>query len=274
MTMAEIVREFGGARVVARSILEYADLCEIHPFRTKDIEPKWRGAKSHKEALRMAREGSPEHRELMVKGLEAVRPFTVYAPQHVRRRDVAGDHPDMGRAAAGDPLSMWRRAKRDVAVRPVSRWLVHMGANSFVEASARVNRGAAILALLDSVERAGVRVELELVMKAHGVPDVKYWDSRVMVKEADQPLDLDVVAFALVCPAIHRWLDFGLRNGATGRSTGIVGGTIEVDPAERDERVYFAAVNENDCWNHPDTAAATVRANYEAASGNKLDALT
>lgn len=265
------------ARVHASSILEYADLCERHPFRTSMPEAEWRGAASHDEALRLAREGSPTHREMMARGIAAARPFTLTVPRPARRIDVCGEVPHPARAAAGDPASMIRRARRDVSMRPVSRWLVHMGARAYVDAHQRVNRGAAILALLDAIETSGVRVEVELVMRADGVPDVKgHWESTIMMKRAEEPLDLDVAAFALVCPAIHRWLDFGLRNAASGKSTSYVGGTRDVEPGEalREGRVYFPACDESATWDRADTAARTIMAIYERESGHKLEALT
>jgi hypothetical protein len=275
--MIGIERHGDDARVHASSILEYADLCERHPFRTSIFASSWRGAESHNEALRLAREGSPAHRELMTRGLSAARPFTAKLAKPARRMDVCGEVPHPARAAAGDPASMIRRARRDVSVRPVSRWLVHMGARVDVEAQQRVNRGAAILALLDTIEASGVRVEVELVMRASGVPEVKgHWETIVMMKRAEEPLDLDVAAFALVCPAIHRWLDFGLRNGASGQSTSQVGGTRDVERSEalRDGRVYFPACDESATWNAPDTAARTILTIYERESGHKLESLT
>jgi hypothetical protein len=280
--MNMITRTSTGARCDARSILEYAAIAEARPDREmaeqarsgertpavlgRILYSEWAGAPSHAEAVRMAREGSPEHREMMAKGIEAVRPFTVNAPQIYRRRDVAGDHPDMGRAAAGDPLSMYRRAKRDVAVKPVSRWLVNLGGNWKVKPQAKVNRGAAILALLDSVESAGIRVELEACMSVRGMArSCNTWDTRIMVKNASEPLDLDVAAFVLVCPALLRWLDHGIRHHvATERHR--CGASIDTPAHEREGRVYFQAVHDTEsCWLDPESAAQAVRAKYEAA---------
>ena len=261
--MATFTHTGTDATVKAASVLDYADLCEANRYARKDVDAEWHGAASHAEALRMAREGSPKHREMMTKGMQAVRPFTVTMPVAFQRRDVAGERPDVGRACAGAPMNMVRRIKRDVKTKPVTRWLVHMGGIADVTATQRVNRGAAIMALLDSVEQSGMRVEVELLMAATHVSDrAKTWATRIMLKEAEQPLDIDVAAFCIVCPAIHRWLDFGLRQKLVA-SLGM-GTTCDIN---EEGRVYFPACTTSDTWNRPDTAAATVRATYEAQIG-------
>lgn len=256
MSAATFTLEGGVARLTAPSLRAYVEACPA-AYRRFDVDPDWQGADSYDHARHMALHGSHLHREMMAKGVVAAKRAREPYRRPARRWDVAGERECPGRAAAGDPACMLRRAPRRDAPRPIERWLVHQGGLANVSASIRVARGAALLALLDNVESQGVRVEVELVLAASDPSaSCTHWESRIMVKLAEEALNLDVLAFSLVCPAIHRWLDFSLRADRVG-SFGM-GKTVDIPPESRDGQIYFPAIRDDSSWLVPETAARRV----------------
>lgn len=110
---------------------------------------------------------------------------------------------DIGAALAGVPECMidWRDSEtiNDSAAGPVLKIVVDVAVSSEIDAERIVTRGAAILALIDVLEDAGRRVELEAIFYCRTKREIC-----IPLKAADRALQADQIAYALAHPAFMR----------------------------------------------------------------------
>jgi hypothetical protein len=118
--------------------------------------------------------------------------------------DVAGAEPDVARYLEGEPENMLEFSA------PSPRPRVHIvflfGVSCHTPASEMRERGAAIISAIDAAEARGVRVKLSVA----SFRNESMGGYILSLKEADQPLDLDLLAFILAHPAADRRVGFRL----------------------------------------------------------------
>ena len=122
---------------------------------------------------------------------------------------VVGARPCVPAYLAGSPASMWRHTDENEGTRRVLRVGVHVGRSAYVTAEEILNRGVAVLSLIDDIEASGVRVELWAVWrqaKTSAAPDSHQCD--IMIKGAGDTWNPEAAAFALCHPAFSRRLCF------------------------------------------------------------------
>jgi hypothetical protein len=170
------------------------------------------GTPSYTAALDLARYGWPEGRERMAGVLSATAP--ALSRQYRTRLDVAGAYLVAALAAAGAPDCMVDRGE-DFSPRPVVRLVVGVNFLSNVDKGRIINRGVAICRVIDALENSGTRVELIAGWHATASGDAPIGHQRfvaaVTVKDAEQPLDIDRIAFAFAHPSMNRRIGFRLR---------------------------------------------------------------
>lgn len=168
---------------------------------------------SYTEALNLARGGWPEGAAMVralstdivaVVGARVQRPETSYA--------LCGDTIDMGRFLIGEPECFMEFTPSEVEMTgtKIVRIVANYAASAGVAAEVLRMRGAAICALAEALEYGGRRCEIVAVQAIRGRGGDSYQCS-VIVKEAQQPLDLDRIAFALCHPSMLRRLTFSLE---------------------------------------------------------------
>jgi hypothetical protein len=169
---------------------------------------EWYGTETWDDALHQSENGWPEGLSKIekltktikyVEGEKADRHATVFAE--------CGDEVDVGRYVTNEPECMMDFKVIQVpAAGRVVKIITNMGASCGLEAKSLFLRGAAAVILADVIEQAGLRSEIWIVSAAtnydHG------YDYRMLVKAADQPLELDQCAFSLASPAMFRRLMF------------------------------------------------------------------
>jgi hypothetical protein len=165
----------------------------------------WAGSRSLKEAMTMLHDGWAE-------GLAKINArLSVIAPQNdslrVRKLDVGGAYPIAALAAAGDMFCMVTTGE-DFNHKPVVRLMVNGFMSSGIEHSQKLNQGIGLVQMVDALETSGRRVELCIYFM--GEQNGKTYDIRVDVKAADQPLELDRLAFAFMHPSMFRRIGFAL----------------------------------------------------------------
>ena len=173
--------------------------------------PSWSGSSNYQQAIDWAEKG-------WLEGLERIKAMTGAlkklegdkADRHIPRFCESGDEVDIGRFVSGEPENM---IDFDVVQVPaagrVVKLVVNISASCGVSADAMFRRGAAAVMLADLIEQSGLRSEIVVVSggtRSGQGPDGV--DFRVTVKRADQPLELDRVAFMLASPAAFRRLMF------------------------------------------------------------------
>ena len=220
----------------------------------------WYGTESFGQAMELARCGWPEGVSIIediaekigaVVSQQIVRPVPVYS--------VAGGFPDVARFLAGVPDCMLTFESQELTgPGKVIKVIASVGALSSVAPETIQHKGAAICALVDALESTGHRVELILDSSVNG----KYsW--QCTIKRADEPLEMDRIAFAFAHPSMLRRLIFSLREqapnsvlreltgkGGLGRSCNPLNteGADIVLPSLRDNPREFASVASAARW--------------------------
>ena len=191
--------------------------------------------------------------------------------QLIERQDIVHDVEGMGidvaRYLDGEP-ECWQRWESHIVAGPgvkIIKMAYNFCASWVISAETITARGAMVTALVELFEYAGNRVELWAVFSSQGKQD--YLDNmRVLVKSADQHLDMPRIAFALSHPAMlrriqfevmehmpkSRWDKFGDSRGHTG----------ELNCADYD--IYLPAMSGGDYqWQNPSAAVQWAIQNLE-----------
>ena len=151
------------------------------------------GTKSYEETMQFASNGWPQ-------GLNAVKEVIANTSTTMGRSlglqyDVAGFAPDIAAYCAGDPCHMMQKGDVFSATTRVITLKVNGCFNAGVQQETVVNRGVAIMGIVDYLEANDVRVELTYCSgnKSKGAR----FDYEVIIKRAEDPLDRDRAIFAL-----------------------------------------------------------------------------
>ena len=184
--------------------IDYADAFASADHNNRVSVSSWYADNGYEDALRLARNGWPEGRRsveaiterLNITGRVA-RPDIVF--------DVIGEGGfDIGLALAGIPECAmdWRDSDQMVANSngPIVRMVVDISTSAGIGANVIKRRGAALLALVDALEAAGRRVEIEAVYFCSR----RNYQITIMLKAAGDALQIDQIAFALAHPAFLR----------------------------------------------------------------------
>lgn len=163
---------------------------------------------SYRDALDLAQNGWPEGiaqiKELSAQIFDLISHKIIrYDPYH----DVEGAMIDIARYIDGEP-ECWIAFEENKTQAPASSDLITLVFNASASAGVRTEvmerKGAAITALTECLEFAGKRVKVVFVgcTSRHS----KSGEFFVTIKEFDQPLDMDRLAFALIHPSMFRRL--------------------------------------------------------------------
>lgn len=189
---------------------------EVHvPEQEWDLKAGYAGA------VDMALKGWNEGAERVQEALKA---FPLQTPAPDTRTDVYGFRPHVPRFCAGAPDSMIRHAPvAETGAGKVLTLVIPIIAPWYVSAEHMANFGVAVAQYVNQMEMNGTRVEVIAAMAnawdltgktVNGTvqPTESAWrvSQTWTVKNADQPLDLAVVAFAIGHPAMYRRLGFAL----------------------------------------------------------------
>lgn len=129
-----------------------------------------------------------------------------FSPYH----DVHGSTVDMGRYLSGDPECMIDyRIEKQAKCGRVVRVVVNAACSASMSSIDYYRRGVAALKIIDAFETAGYRCEV--VAGTVSKCPQHWFSAQVTVKDPDQPLDMDRLAFFLAHPAMERRLFFRLH---------------------------------------------------------------
>ena len=191
----------------------------IHHLRTAEAQPgwggystshdperhgNWFGTSSFDEALRLAVHGDPVIRDKMDSAVAKLQPEQVieweFAP--------VGVLPCIPAYAAGVPEDMMFPIEVEKQAR-IARICVNISTSASVSPQSIINRGAAIVALIDRLQIEGWRIELSVVWQ--GLVSCNHNDTmsyRVVVTQAQEPVHMDWISFALAHPSMDRRVMF------------------------------------------------------------------
>lgn len=184
----------------------------------RDGDGGWAGTATFAEALKLAREGWTESRGLvdnltapLVSQIrDAIVPAVEYAPH------FAGGAVNMGRYLAGDPRCMMQaRMTERPASRRVTRILTSFTTESRVTPDAIIRRGVAVVALTELLGMANRAVEI-YVERTFDNLQGQVETQLIQVKQANEPMDVNAVMFAMAHPSMLRRLGFAESGDRTG----------------------------------------------------------
>ncbi len=204
--------------------------------QTREGKDPWHGTNTFEQAVEIARKGWPEGAakalELRAEVESAVRDL-INARSSSYTFDLVGEYVDIGRHLSGEPECFGTEVTDGSSVsRPVVKIVANLAASGSISPRSLFVRGAAIVAAIDILEALGRRVE---VWVAHGSATRRgggaTHESHVLVKSADQPLDVDRLSFAVAHPACLRRLCFSVmeQRGHLPNSTYPHSVTVEGD---------------------------------------------
>jgi hypothetical protein len=173
------------------------------------------GVRTFADAVKMAERGWPEGRAKLMTAMAAAQSTPSFTPSIVM--DVAGAYPIAALAAAGDPCSMVDLAPVEDRVRPIVRLLIQRAGSSAYSTDEFMSYGAAIMSYIEGLEGAGFRCEITVCFASDLQSDGDQCTT-VLVKRAEEPIELDRMAFVMVHPAFFRRICFAVYEAIEGLS--------------------------------------------------------
>lgn len=217
------------------------------------------GTYSYKEASELVRSGWPEGVRDLQKAIDVIEQGKGISPTRGAEMDIMGPIPITGAWCAGDPECMLNPA--EIIERPVVNIIVDGCVSCRIERHQIINRGAAILALVDQLEATGVRCQIYMTIGSGRItayldpenrPDVKnpHILTVIKLKDAQDDWNLHSMSYAMVHPSMLRrhWFrvfercPYIVRTGGYGKPTKIV--DIEgASEAIGDIDLYFSGID-------------------------------
>lgn len=205
--------------------LEYAEFsngCPAHSRAKTSKDYKWCGG-SYEDAQTQVRTGNPELVKRLFDGTEIVNSL-IEADKNGEIRDVTGEYFDVADFLSGEP-EVFRRQENDGTMPVVPVW-VNFGMLADIEPEIIINRGSAIVALIDELQSNGYIVDLRVVKGTqHPWLGKIYCDIRLRT----DPVDLDELAFLIANPLNLRRMWFGVLESWQQKELAFMGATIEYD---------------------------------------------
>lgn len=172
----------------------------------------WWGSRTWDEAMEYAVSGHPVARA----AIEAVAVKQTSSPEPLWDTAPVGAFPCIPAYAAGVPEDMFAQSELAPPVSsPIVRIVVNMSASSSIDPQSIINRGAAIVTLVDQIQASGKRVELIAVKHGRSTKDRYVW--QVTIKRPEEPVDMDRVGLAFATPIMLRRFFFRVMEFITPR---------------------------------------------------------
>lgn len=183
--------------------------------RRIDESGDWAGTKTFEDGVKLAREGWPEGADRIAALRDTL---YLHLAEIVQRTEVGHarqgpGHLNLKRYSTGNPAPYRVRRETDEQIeierqRGVLRLAFNMAASACIDTEVMFRRGAAIAALVDCLERARFRVELDIGAACHvGSERV---DVHCRVKNAGDHLEPDLLAFVCAHASAFRRIMFSV----------------------------------------------------------------
>lgn len=161
------------------------------------------------DAVTQAKTGNPEFVKKLFDGINIIEAL-IKEEKIGEIRDVTGEYFDVGDYLSGEP-EVFRRDEYGPQ-KPVIPVYANFSMNGGISNTLILNRGCAIVALIDELQQSGFIVDLVLL-------DVTTYNGKkyyTKIRVATNPVDLDTVAFIIANPLCLRRLWFAVLEHCTG----------------------------------------------------------
>jgi len=227
------------------------------------------GTRTFADAVQLAINGWDEGREAMASSVQ----FAKAKQSTFKRPDweygVAGQRACIPSYCAGVPNHMvYMDDTSNRNAMPIVKIYADIGATVGTNSSAMINKGSAIVALVDQIEQAGQRVEL-IACQRSATRGCAYDEQHVFitVKGADELLDLDRVAFAMAHPSMLRRINFRIMEFLYPEYVDGYGSVRKFDDLP-DDAMYIPPMYGDEGYGDMDEALATVQGHWETCAAN------
>ena len=193
-------------------MLNYVENNQNYGSSDKDVMDGWDGMRSFAEAKELARSGwhdvRPQVEELLNQMSEVIADRLEIAPNMVW--NVAGGVVDVGRYCGNEPMCML-----DFPMEPAERMgkvvklFIDYGASSQFSGDFIMKRGIVLLALVDTLQKLGVSVEIYGETAITG--GSAFHTTVTKLHDPTDRLDIDELMFTLAHPAMLRRMAFAVR---------------------------------------------------------------
>ena len=182
----------------------------VHDMRTRKINwsadgseridhDGWSGCRTWQDALDYAVKGHPAARA----AIDSAALKVTASPEPLWDTAPVGAFPCIPAYAAGAPEDMFTLSDIAPPVQsPIVRIVINMSASAGVDPQHIVNRGVAIVALIDRIQLSGRRVELIAVKHGEYRDDRYIWS--VTVKRPEESIDMDRIGLVFATPIMLR----------------------------------------------------------------------
>ncbi len=220
---------------------------------------EWAGSRDFESALKLARGGWKEGRKRLLESQKEIHfAGSIKSLEPVKRMDVAGDEPDIGLFLEGEPECMvdFQFELTDRPASAVQKLTLDLSASASIGTDVFPRVGAALLIIADALESAGYRVEIDLSMISNNRNKKRHkglYQWKTTMKGAEQPLDLNALAFWSMHPSALRrlWFNMYEHDMPPGAYEDGKGGATRTMPEDQDEIVV--SINDDYFENDPST---------------------
>lgn len=177
-------------------------------------DASWTGGLDFQQAMKLARRGWPNANTLERKYRMLYENIACTIEREQINYDVEGQFVDVDRFLEGEP-ECWgtftSRFDEATSFTPrVIKVTFNAGASWNINEKVMKRKGFVVATLVQCLEYAGYRVQIDVVDVASRWHSEENWIVRVKLKHSDAPLDYDRVVFCLAHPAYLRRLVFGV----------------------------------------------------------------
>ena len=247
----------------------------VHDLRTRKINwgqngngseatgsSTWSGCDTWEEALEYAVKGHPVGRA----AIESAAVKVTMEPEPMWDTAPVGAFPCIPANAAGVPEDMF--AMSDIAPptqSPIVRIAVNMSANCNVDAQEIVNRGVAIVSLIDRIQLSGRRVELIAIKHGNDFMSSDKFVWSVTGKRPEEPSDMDRVGLCFATPIMLRRFFFRVMEFMTPQEIDAYGISRHFVDECRDCDLSIPMIKGSE-YSTPERAVKTVMGLWAAAA--------
>ena len=170
------------------------------------------GTHTWDEAHTLLKHGWREGRSKLAEATEFAKATTHQGTAEAWQHAPAGAFPNVPAYCAGiAECMMTPPGEEQRSSMPIVTIAVNIGAAAFTPTNMMINRGAAIVALIDSIEAQGQRVELICCTRTQLSNNDGHLVMHVTVKRAEEHVNLDRIAFAMAHPSMLRRMKFRVQ---------------------------------------------------------------
>jgi len=173
--------------------------------------PEWfgEGIRSFADAMKLARYGWPEGTAKIRQGLDIAKHLTDSKPIRVLENAIVGFVPSVPDFLIGNPESMLAFSEVNSPVLPILKIEANLTVAGMVKHNTIVNRGIALVSMIDALETAGYQIELVGYIDTAG-NDGTHIRQEFPIKSPGMFLELDRFSYILAHPSVLRMLHFRL----------------------------------------------------------------